>query len=314
MSVDPAGHSRPSSLGGLVQSRRDELGLSLREAARRIDISPSYLSALEHGRSPSTGRAPMPSPRILGAIGRVLGLDLATLLEVSGVPRSTSAHLLLYQMGSGHLSPLQAARRVFDGQVEAWIEIIDPRAAHEAAKADHVLVRASGPLGLELSESPSYAPDRALSALAEILAKAPRRTRGPRLGLIFGANSMLLRSIANPAGLLESEATWERDVAAACQTVLGVEPAANVCVYRETDLQELAARVDPLSTALSLIQSHPHVAVQEGRDAVTIGPAAIRTILAAARPAGINSTTWASLATAAAIGLTRDVAAASRFP
>src|SRR5919197_6535256 len=92
----------PSGLGGILRRPREQLGLSTREAARRIGISPSYLVALEQGRNPSTGRPPVPSPPILAAIGRVLEIELATLLDASGVPTSTSSHLLLYQTGGEH--------------------------------------------------------------------------------------------------------------------------------------------------------------------------------------------------------------------
>ena len=301
----------PSRLGGILRRRREQLGLSMREAARRIGISPSYLGALEQGRNPSTGRAPVPSPPILVAIGHVLDIPLATLLDTSGVPTSPSAHLLLYQTGAGQQSPLDAARALFAGQVDAWIEIVDPRRSDNAESLpDDILVRKRRPLSWERSGSPVFETPRILAALSDILAEAPRSSPRPRLGIVFGANSALLRSIENPPALLESETTWEDDVRAEFRAALGVEPAANVCVYREADIQELAARLDPLATVLSLIQTHPHVAVQEGSGAVTTGPAAIETILAAARPAGVSSETWESLARAAALGLARAAATA----
>src|SRR6185312_2427798 len=101
----------PSGLGGILRRRREQLGLSMRETARRIGISPSYLVALEQGRNPSTGRAPIASPPILAAIGRVLDLELGTLLDASGAPTSPSPHLLLYLIGAGDPSPLEASRR-----------------------------------------------------------------------------------------------------------------------------------------------------------------------------------------------------------
>jgi transcriptional regulator with XRE-family HTH domain len=281
----------------------------MREAARRIGISPSYLLALEQGRNPSTGRAPVPSPPILAAIGSVLEIELATLLEATGAPVSSSTHLLLYQTGTGHQSPLEAARRLFAGQVDAWIEILDPRSSDDAeSPPGDVLVRTRRRLvsaGSRLFWTP-----RALRALSQILAEVPRSSPRPRLGMIFGANSAVLRSIENPPALLESELTWEDDAGAAFRAALGVEPSANVCVYREADIQELAVRLDPLATVLSLIQAHPRVAVQDGSGAVTTGPAAIETILVAVRPAGVSAGTWESLARAAAVGLAREVATA----
>src|SRR5918999_3714412 len=139
-------HSIPTSLAGILRRRRDQLGLSMREAARRIGISPSYLVALEQGRNPSTGRAPVPSPPVLAAIGRALEIDLATLLDASGAPTSASSHLLLYQTGSGRQSPLEAARDLFAGQVDAWIEMVDPRRPEGAESPEDVLVRKRQPL------------------------------------------------------------------------------------------------------------------------------------------------------------------------
>jgi transcriptional regulator with XRE-family HTH domain len=301
----------PSRLGGILRRRREQLDLSMREAARRIGISPSYLVALEQGRNPSTGRAPVPSPPILAAIGRAFDIELATLLDASGAPTPSSAHLLLYQTGTGHHSPLEAARRLFAGQVDAWIEIVDPRGSDDARSlpAD-ILVRRRRPLISARSGSPVFETPRALAALSDVLAEAPRLDPRPRIGIVFGANSAVLRSIENPPALLESEATWEHDVGVEFRAALGVEPAANVCVYREADIQELDPRLDPLPTVLSLIQTHPHVAVQDNSGAVTTGPAAIETILAAARPAGVSSETWESLARAAAVGLVREAATA----
>jgi transcriptional regulator with XRE-family HTH domain len=306
MTTPPApGRQSPSRLGGILGRRREQLGLSMREAARRIGISPSYLVALEQGRNPSTGRAPVPSPPILAAIGRVLDIDLATLLDLSGTSTPRSTHLLLYQARAGHESPLGSARRLFAGQVDYWIEIADPRSSGDTAQPDDVLVR-----GLrERSESRVLETRGALGVLSDVLAEIPRSSSRPRLGVVFGASSALLRSLENPLALLESETTWEHDVGAEFRAALGVEPAANVCVYREADIEELAGRFDPLAIALRLIQTHPHVAVQD-RSVVTVGPAAIETILAAARPAGVSSETWESLTRAAAAGFAREAATA----
>jgi transcriptional regulator with XRE-family HTH domain len=292
---------RPSRLGGLLRRRREELGLSAREAARRIGISPSYLIALERGRNPSTGRPPVPSVPVLAAIARVLEIELTTLLDLSGAPTPRSAHLLLYQRGAGYESPLESSRRLFAGRVDAWIEVVDPRRPDDGETLPgDVLARRRR----EQAESRVPETHGVLDVFSDVLAEIPRSSAPPRVGVVFGASSALLRSFENPLALLETEATWEHDVAAEVEAVLGVEPAANICVYREADIEELAERLDPLATVLSLIQTHPHVAVQEGSD-VTTGPAAIETILTAARPGGVSSGTWGVLARAAAAGFAR---------
>lgn len=261
-----------ADLGDLIRQRRDQLGLSMRETARRIGISPSYLVALEQGRNPSTGRPPVPSPKILVSLGRVLEINLTALLDTVAAAPSASVHLLLYQTGSAHSPPVEAAAQLFAGRVDVWVE-----------------ARAHGLLGTE--------------GLTGILERAPRSGPKRRLGMVFGDNSTLLRSMDDPLALIESEATWEDDVADACRHALGMAPAANVCVYREADLQELGMRLDPLAAALKLVQTHPHVAVEEPVGRLTTGPAAVERILTAVRPSGVSSGTWESLSRAAAAGL-----------
>ncbi len=292
-----------------MRRRREQLGLSKREAAHRIGISPSYLVALEEGHNPSTGRAPVPSPPILAAMARIFEVELGMLLEACGAPTLQSVHLLLYQMGARHRSPLEAARRLFAGQVDTWIEVVDPRSADDESLPKDVLVRERQPLGRARSASHVFETARTLAALSATRARARRSRATPRFGIIFGGSSAVLRTIENPMRLLESETTWEHDIEAEFRAALSVEPAANLCVYRETDIQELATRLDPLATVISLIRTHPHVAVEEGTGAVTIGPAAIETIVAAARPAGVSSETWQLLARAAGVGLAREATA-----
>ena len=102
--------------------------------------------------------------------------------------------------------------------------------------------------------------------------------------------------------LLASETSWEDDVQTTLRESGAIVPVANVCVYREVDLQELAGRLDPLATALKLIQTHPHVAVQDESGALTTGQAALEAILATTRPAGASAETWEALSRAAASG------------
>jgi transcriptional regulator with XRE-family HTH domain len=295
-------------LGGILRSRRNQLSLSMREVARRVGIVPSYLHALERGRNPSTGGVPVPSPPILSGLARVLDVDIATLLDACAAPASRSVHLLLYQTGPGHQSPVDAARRLFTGHVDAWIEIVDPRRSEDPASENDVLIRKRGPLGSLAAGSRVFESSRLLAELSDVIGEAQPIIAGRRLGMIFGANSALLRTIENPPALLESEATWERDVAAECRAGLGVEANANVCVYRQNDLDELAGRLDPLAAVLRLIDTHPHVAVQEPGGHLTTGPAATELILAAARPPGVSAGTWESLARVAAVGLMRNAA------
>jgi transcriptional regulator with XRE-family HTH domain len=266
-------------LGDAIRRQRQSAGLSMREASRRIGISPAYLVELEHGRNPTTGRAPMPSPTVLAGIGRALDIDLATLLDLAGVPARRSAHMLLVQAGGGRHSARAAARRAVTATVDTWIEI--------AGRGD---------------------PARALRAAADTVSGAPNAGRGRRLGLVFDASPNVLRGPEGRDAALASERTWEEDVAAVCRAAVGTEPAANVCVYREADIRGAGA-AESLATAIELIRAHPHVVFQ-GRDGgLSAGPAAIEAILAALRPAAVGADAWAALVAAAAVGLHRQTAA-----
>lgn len=54
-----------NTIGSQIRARRDSLGISLRELAKRIGISPPFLSDIERGRR-------MPSQERLAVIGGIL--------------------------------------------------------------------------------------------------------------------------------------------------------------------------------------------------------------------------------------------------
>src|SRR5437879_2629010 len=79
------GNSR-KVFGKRVRQRRKELGIGLREMARRVDISASYLSQLERGLV-----AP-PSEKKVRAIAEVLGENANVLFELTRrIPASVVA-------------------------------------------------------------------------------------------------------------------------------------------------------------------------------------------------------------------------------
>jgi transcriptional regulator with XRE-family HTH domain len=259
-------------LGDLIRRERERRGLSIRGAARLIGISAGYLVEIEHGRNPSTGRAPVPSPTVLRGMERALEIDIATLLDLAGAASSPSSHALLVQAGAQRRSRTTAARAA-GTSVDAWIEVAGPHTPAEAIRLAALRAGAAGE---------------------------------GRFGVIFDGRGAGLRT--GPEAILAAERAWEEDVATACRAAAGVEPAANVCVYRDADLRE-AAGADPIEIAIGLVRAHPHVAAQDPRGRLTTGPAAIEAILAAVRPPGIADGAWATLSAAAARGLHRESAA-----
>jgi len=71
-------------VGAQLRERRFESGMSLRELARRLDVSPSLVSQIETGKI-------QPSVRTLYAIVSELGLSLDEIFELVGSPEPQGA-------------------------------------------------------------------------------------------------------------------------------------------------------------------------------------------------------------------------------
>jgi transcriptional regulator with XRE-family HTH domain len=69
----------PSELGSTIKARRTSLGIGLRELARRIDKSPTFVSILENSDDPPTG-----SEATLRKIEDELELPRDTLVTLAG--------------------------------------------------------------------------------------------------------------------------------------------------------------------------------------------------------------------------------------
>lgn len=65
---------QPANLGDLIRKRRTTAGISLRELARRLKITPAYLSDLELGRR-------FPSRAVAHRLARKLNLAADVLLQ-----------------------------------------------------------------------------------------------------------------------------------------------------------------------------------------------------------------------------------------
>lgn len=71
-------------LGPRLKEIRTQSGTSLREVARQLNVSPSFLSQIENGKS-------QPSVATLYAIAKLLGVSVDVLFEAQGsdAPAST---------------------------------------------------------------------------------------------------------------------------------------------------------------------------------------------------------------------------------
>jgi transcriptional regulator with XRE-family HTH domain len=102
-SAPSAGGAPASPLGKRLRQERDRLGLSLRELARRLDVSPSLVSQIETGKI-------QPSVRTLYAMVSELGvsLDDVFMLEPASTSSSSSAVRGTHAQGSAPLDTAAA--------------------------------------------------------------------------------------------------------------------------------------------------------------------------------------------------------------
>lgn len=106
------------SLGDLIKSRRVELDLKLRELARRLDVTPSYVSDIEYDRR-------VPSEEVLGRIATELQLDLDDLVARTGRIGSEAERYLRDTPAATTLFRRISERRLDDEQIQKLLRSVD---------------------------------------------------------------------------------------------------------------------------------------------------------------------------------------------
>jgi transcriptional regulator with XRE-family HTH domain len=145
-------------VGPRLRKKRDELGLSLRELARRVEVSPSLVSQIETGKI-------QPSVRTLYAIVSELGLSLDEIFDLVGpAPRppvaeddsdATVSAARVQRAGNGRAIELESGVRW--ERLAAWNEpdvefLLATYEVGGASSSEGKLVRHSGrEFGLVLS-------------------------------------------------------------------------------------------------------------------------------------------------------------------
>lgn len=84
-----------SNLQNIIIKKRKELKLSLREAAKLIGISHSYLSTLEKGIDPRTGSPINPTPETLKLISKAYNISYETLMQAAGYIENDSSKIII---------------------------------------------------------------------------------------------------------------------------------------------------------------------------------------------------------------------------
>lgn len=90
-------------LGEIIQQYRKDHGLSLRAFAEKCGVSNAYLSMLESGRHPTSGRPIVPTLRIINKIADAMGLTLDELLiNVEDMPVTVSTSKQVHHSKFSH--------------------------------------------------------------------------------------------------------------------------------------------------------------------------------------------------------------------
>jgi transcriptional regulator with XRE-family HTH domain len=292
--------------GRSIRERRRQMRLSVRALAEMTGVSASYISAIETARNSTTGRAPEPSIGVADRLLKALELPpthFVTLCERDDDGADACNHLLLYRLGvrRGHLKAI--LDQLFDGSVDQWFCIADPRSAPEGA-AD--MISWQWAFGANPYPNDYLEPARILEALELELRKYADRVNSRRSGLVIADCSTVMRWVVNPESEVDFETHWAELSGGVMRRVFGQLPVANVCVYDHSDIESLSSRIDVLDALMRLFSSHTNVAAIDSENQIQTGPAAIAAILRECRPGGVSSTAWRSLTSAAAVTFARD--------
>jgi transcriptional regulator with XRE-family HTH domain len=295
--------------GRRIRDQRRRLGLSVRALASKAGISSAYVTSIEVGRNPTTGRPPTPSIHVVRRLADALELDVAQLLDQIGASTTGADHdhVLLYCLGQSDGGMFALVDRLFGSWVDHWLYIADPREA-EVLDQDGRAAVAQWELGAFPYETHHLDPGAVVTALDVAVRSLSPTLDGRRVGFASADSSAVMRWLQDPASEVALERTWHTYVNDACIRYLGTEAAIDVCVYDHEDIQALGLTIDPIATALALIQSHDRVFVWDHGETVS-GPLAIRRILGYARPAGVSVDAWTTLTDAAAESLAGHYAA-----
>lgn len=287
------------SLGRRVRDQRQKLGLSARELASRAGISPAYVTSIELGRNPSTGRPPVPSIQVIRGLAAALELDVSQLLEELGTSSAADAqHVLLYCLDRPSHGALGTVDGLFGADIDHWLYIADPRDP-EINDLDGRATVVRWQLGSFPYETRHLDPGALVAALNDAVRSLAATQAGRRVGLAIADCSAVMRWVQNAATEIAFERTWHRHVNDAWAQHLGTPARSDVCVYNHDDVHALGMTIDQVATALTLIREHQRVFVLDHGEAISGSPAISR-ILQRAQPPGVSTTAWTTLTLAAA--------------
>ena len=288
------------AFGEAVRERRKQRKLSLRYLAQEVGLSASYLSSIECGHNPTTGRPPEPSAVAVDRICEVLDLDrTAIFAHPDHRPHKGHGceHVLLYRLDERRDRLEEISREMTNGAVAHWLCIVDPNTQAEPTDRFHSWSWPfrSGPYPGDYLEGA-----RIVEALASHAVGLRESVGNNSYGLIIADCSSVMRWVVNPDAEVEFEEEWCDQSGSALGAAFGQEPALNMCVYHQKDFEALAQRVDRLTSLLRLFDTHERIAAVLQNGMIVEGNRAVFEILRENRPDSVSSAAWRMIATAIA--------------
>lgn len=301
------GNDRLIAFGAAIRQRRKALRISLRELAQRVGLSASYISSIECGRNPTTGKPPQPSAVAVDHLCETLGLDRTT---VFGSPaylhnhndtcHRSCQHILLYRLDERRDGLEAIVKRLAGGRASQWLCIVDPATEPVAGEGFHAW---TWPFLAAPYPSEYLDPRRIVEALSHEAGKHRTSLRDNSYGIVIADCSAVMRWVVNPDAEVEFEDEWCAQSAAALNAEVGHDPAVNICVYHQLDFEAMAQRLDRLTMLLRLFETHGRIAALRADGLLVEGREAVAAILHENRPSTVSSTAWRTIAAAVAAQL-----------
>lgn len=295
----PAAEARLFEFGKQVRERRKALRMSIRGLAKACDISASYVSAIESGRNPATGRPPEPSIGVVERLCTELNIS-RSVFNVDSTPCVSACahnHALLYRLDDGKAELKDILKSAFASEVDQWVCISDPR---QIQRSDETMISWHWPFGSMPYPDTFLVPDRIETALEEHVVANAEKIKSENFGLVIADCSAVMRWMVNPEAEVDYEERWIQRSTEIFERLFGTAPKVNVCVYSHRDIEALSKQIDVLNTILTLFFTHSQTFAVDANGTVLSGHAAVNAVLADSRPSGVSSSAWRKICAAIA--------------
>lgn len=296
----PTEEIRLIEFGQRIRERRKSLRMSIRELANKSGISSSYVSAIECGKNPATGRPPEPSMSIVERITNALGIPNAFINKNNSICGSScdQNHSLIYRLDDSRGNLQHILDEAFGEKVNQWICIGDPR--EPSNSSDSNLISWQWPFGKFPYPDTFLVAERIEEALEKELKQIAKQITGKKIGIVIADCSAVMRWMVNPDAEVEYEDRWIERSTEIFNEIIGKTPIVNACVYSHKDIEALDKNIDVLDTILSLFSAHSHTVTVNSSGKILNGEQAVSAVMKQSRPKGVSNAAWLHISSATA--------------